>query len=87
MRIRLYFEPRDLWVGLYWTDTPGKRLLDPRARAGPRDGFIGGFDPATHASEPVTRYEAFACPLPMLVVRLTWFRARATGRVEEAASR
>jgi len=75
MTIRVHFEPRDLWIGLYWKATPGRRYINPKHRQGANRGFSLGF-PRTTLTEPVTRWEAWICLLPTLPIHLTFFRPR-----------
>jgi hypothetical protein len=74
--VRVEFVPNDLWVGVFWKATPGKRYRAAVNRSGTRLGFAAG-DPRTDATEAVTRWDVFLCLVPTLPVHLVWFRPRA----------
>jgi hypothetical protein len=74
--VRVEFVPNELWVGVFWKATPGKRYRAAVNRDGPRLGFTAG-DPRTDATEAVTRWDVFIGLVPTLPVHLVWFRPRA----------
>lgn len=63
------FEPRDLWIGVYWTTAEAGIAMDPWARKD-RDAWrrISGLI--------VTRVDVYVCLVPMVPLRLSWVRRR-----------
>lgn len=59
MRVELLFEPRDLWIGVYWNYVGS----DNDSGCG---GWYGGVKP---------RLDVYICVVPMIPLRLTFCRA------------
>lgn len=58
MKISLHFEPRDLWIGLFWTRKPALVFVP-----------IPGHEKFSHVRSEV-RLHLYFCLLPMLVLKV-----------------
>ena len=63
------FEPRDLWIGAYWSRTEAGIAMDPWAKKD-RDAW------RRLAGLVVTRVDVYVCLVPTVPLRISWVRRR-----------